>query len=62
MDTDDLEPRKKPEFRPGGDLSDLSIEELNDLAGALAEEIARIETAVRAKEATRDAAASVFKS
>lgn len=62
MDTDDLEPRKKPEFRLGGDLSDLSIEELNDLAGALAEEIVRIETAVRAKEATRDAAASVFKS
>lgn len=62
MDTEDLEPRKKPQFQIGGDLSDLSIEELNDLASALAEEIKRIESAVHAKEASRDAASSVFKS
>lgn len=61
MDADDLEPRKKQEFQIGGDLSELSVDELKELAAALAAEIARIEQEVQAKEASRNAAASVFK-
>lgn len=62
MDMDDLEPRKKEGFQIGSDLSKLSIDELKGLASELTSEIARIEDEVRAKESSRSAADSVFKS
>ena len=62
MDTDDLEPRKPPAFEIGGDLSTLSVEELEDLIERLTAEIDRIRIEITAKNATRAAADSVFKS
>ena len=62
MDMDELEPRKPVAFELGGDLSKLSIEELKELIERLSAEITRIEQDIKAKESSRDAAASVFKS
>ncbi len=62
MDMEELEPRKSRDFEIGQDLSKLSVEELKALAQTLREEIARIEATVRAKESSRAAADSVFKS
>ena len=62
MDLEELEPRKTADYEIGGDLSKFSIEELAALAAKLAEEIARIEEALRAKESSRAAADDVFKS
>ena len=62
MDLEELEPRKKKDFEIGGDLSTLSVDELKDLAATLKGEIARIEEAIRAKQSSRTAADSVFKS
>jgi len=62
MDMDDLEPRKTGDFQIGGDLSKLSVDELKNLASALAGEIRRIETEIAAKESTRSAADAFFKS
>jgi uncharacterized small protein (DUF1192 family) len=46
----------------GQDLSLLSVEELAARIALLTGEIARLETAVASKRASRDAAASIFKS
>jgi uncharacterized small protein (DUF1192 family) len=46
----------------GQDLSLLSVEELTARIALLTSEIARLETAVASKRASRDAAASIFKS
>lgn len=62
MDMEDLEPRKPAAYELGGDLSNISIEELKELTERLKAEIARIEAEIKAKESSRDAAASVFKS
>lgn len=62
MDLEELEPRKSKDHQIGGDLSNLSIEELKELIATLTSEIARIEEAVRAKESSMSAADSVFKS
>jgi uncharacterized small protein (DUF1192 family) len=62
MDIEELEPRKSKAFEIGCDLSNHSIEELKELAEKLGDEISRIQTEVRSKESSRDAAASVFKS
>ncbi len=62
MDMEELEPRKPKAFALGGDLSTLSIEELRELIDRLNTEISRIEADIKAKESSRDAAASVFKS
>ncbi len=61
MDIEDLEPRKKPNFEIGCDLSTHSIEELKELIETLGEEIERIGKAVQSKESSRDAADKVFK-
>jgi len=61
LDMEELEPRKKKEFEIGCDLSNHSIEELNELIETLGGEIERIGEAVRSKESSRDAADSVFK-
>ena len=62
MDLEELEPRKSKDHQIGGDLSTLSIEELRDLVATLTAEISRIEEAIRAKESSKSAADSVFKS
>ncbi len=62
MDMEDLEPRKPAAYELGGDLSNISIEELKELTERLKAEIARIEAEIKAKESSRDVAASVFKS
>lgn len=61
MDIDDLEPRKKTDFEIGCDLSNHSIEELQELIETLGAEILRIEAEISSKESSRDAADSVFK-
>jgi uncharacterized small protein (DUF1192 family) len=61
MDMEELEPRKKPTFEIGCDLSDHSVEELKELAEALGEEISRIKVEIASKVTSRDAADSVFK-
>ncbi len=62
MDLEELEPRKTKDHQIGGDLSNLSIEELRVLAATLTAEISRIEEAIRGKESSKSAADSVFKS
>ena len=62
MDIEELETPKKKDFEIGCDLSNHSIEELKELVETLGNEIARIEDEIRAKESSRDAADSVFKS
>lgn len=61
MDMEELEPRKKPAFEIGSDLSTLSVGELTGLIATLKGEIARIEEAIGAKQSSRAAADSVFK-
>lgn len=62
MDLEELEPKKKPGFEIGSDLSTLSVDELRALVETLNAEIARIEEAIGAKESSMKAADSVFKS
>jgi uncharacterized small protein (DUF1192 family) len=58
---EDLLPKKKTVHEIGQDLSLLSISELADRIALLKEEIARLETAVASKSATRHAADQFFK-
>ncbi|MFQ5625778.1 MAG: DUF1192 domain-containing protein [Methyloligellaceae bacterium] len=62
MDIEELEPKKKKDFEIGCDLANHSIDELKELVERLGNEIARLEDEIRAKESSRDAADSVFKS
>jgi len=62
MDLDELEPRKSVDYEIGGDLSELSVEELKALIGELRDEISRIEQALGEKQSQLSAADSVFKS
>ncbi|XSG83419.1 MAG: DUF1192 domain-containing protein [Methyloligella sp. ZOD6] len=62
MDWNELEPKKPDVHSLGADLSKLSIGELEALAQSLREEIARVESAMAAKQASKDAAESAFKS
>jgi len=57
----DDEPKKKPHYQLGQDLSLLSHEELGETVAALKEEIARIEAEMSSKSASRDAAEAFFK-
>ncbi|NPV25292.1 DUF1192 domain-containing protein [Bradyrhizobium aeschynomenes] len=59
---DDDRPRKAVSHEVGQDLSMLSVEELTGRAALLRSEIERIEQALAKKRASRDAAASIFKS
>jgi uncharacterized small protein (DUF1192 family) len=62
MDTDDLEPKKKPKgYELGQDLTKLSVGELKALVDDLKAEIARLETALAAKQSSKSAAESAFK-
>lgn len=62
-DPDDLGPRIKPvEFSLGQDLSAFSEHELTARIVAMETEIARCHDAIKARQATRNAAAAFFKS
>ena len=53
---------KPPVHEIGQALDDLSAPELAERIEALKQEIARLEDAIKAREATRDAAQAFFKS
>jgi uncharacterized small protein (DUF1192 family) len=58
----DEEPIRKPKAHEiGSDVSLLSVEELKERIAALQAEIARLEGAIRTKEASRSTAATFFK-
>ena len=61
MDLDDLEPKPKPVHEIGGNLSNLSIDELRARVEVLKQEIARLEADIEAKNSSRAAAAAAFK-
>jgi len=54
-------PLPKPKHQVGEPLDTLSVEELRLRIALLREEIARLETVVAAKQASRDAADAFFK-
>jgi uncharacterized small protein (DUF1192 family) len=55
-------PQKQPRARTlGADLSNLSVEELNNYLAELAAERNRVETVLAQKQASRQSAHSVFK-
>jgi uncharacterized small protein (DUF1192 family) len=58
---EDAKPVRKPAHEIGQDLALLSIEEIEERIALLRTEIARLETARSAKQASRAAADSVFK-
>ena len=58
---DDDKPRKKITHEIGQDLSLLSVEELAERIALMSSEIERLQVAVTRKRASRDAAASFFK-
>ena len=59
---DEDKPRAKTSHDIGQDLSLLSVEELDGRIALLKAEIARLETALTMKRATREAADRIFKS
>jgi len=59
---DDDRPRRKISHEIGQDLSLLSLEELNERVALLTAEIERLQQAATKKRASKDAAASFFKS
>lgn len=61
MRDDENEPRKKVSHEVGQDLSLLSVFELNERVALLKEEIVRLESAARAKDAAKGAADAFFK-
>ncbi|HKB22519.1 MAG TPA: DUF1192 domain-containing protein [Methyloceanibacter sp.] len=62
MDTDDLEPKKKPKgYELGQDLTKLSVGELKALVDDLKAEIGRLEAALAAKQSSKSAAEAAFK-
>ena len=58
---DDDQPKKTPLWQIGQDLSQLSRGELEKAVDMLKVEIARIETEMTSKSASRDAAEAFFK-
>jgi uncharacterized small protein (DUF1192 family) len=63
IDPDELSPRiKTPEFTLGQDLSAMSEGELAARIAAMEGEIARCREAIKARQATRNAAAAFFRS
>ncbi len=59
---DDDKPRPKIAHQIGQDLSLLSVDDLSQRIALLRDEIARLENEMTKKRASRDAAASFFKS
>ncbi len=61
MNWDDDLPKKRAPYEIGADLSRRSVEELHDYLAVLDTERKRVEAMLNSKEASRDAADSVFK-
>jgi uncharacterized small protein (DUF1192 family) len=59
MDFEDLEPRNK--VKKPKPLDDMSVADLKEYVAALQAEIARVETAIKAKQAHLEAMNSLFK-
>jgi uncharacterized small protein (DUF1192 family) len=59
---EELPQKKRREPALGADLSPFSVEELTDYLATLAAERERVEAALRQKQASQQAAHSVFKS
>ncbi len=62
MEIEENEPRKRPTFEIGMDLSNYSVEELTLLVTTLQEEIMRISEIKEQKKSSLDTANSLFKS
>ncbi|MGI9378542.1 MAG: DUF1192 domain-containing protein [Methyloligellaceae bacterium] len=62
MEIEENEPRKRPAFEIGMDLSNYSVEELTLLVTTLQEEIVRISEIKEQKKSSLDTANSLFKS
>ncbi len=57
----DEEPKPKPAYAIGADLSRYSVGDLKELAETLRSELARVQAAERAKAASLAAADTIFK-
>lgn len=62
MDEDDARDKIRKQFSIGMDLSELSVEELQNTIVLLREEIARLDAAAQAKSDHLSAAQALFKS
>jgi uncharacterized small protein (DUF1192 family) len=60
-DEDDDRPKKKIVHEIGQDLALLSVKELQDRIALLNEEITRLETSIKGKQASRNVADTFFK-
>jgi uncharacterized small protein (DUF1192 family) len=60
-DEDDDRPKKKIVHEIGQELALLSVRELEDRIALMKEEIARLETAIKSKQASRNVADTFFK-
>jgi uncharacterized small protein (DUF1192 family) len=58
---DDDQPKKKPAYQIGQDISLMSAGELQSVIDLLSEEISRLEADISAKSASRNAAEAFFK-
>ena len=58
---DEEEPKRKPAYQLGQDISLMSVDELNETIDALGEEIARLKREADAKSDSRNAAEAFFK-
>ncbi|WP_425417205.1 DUF1192 domain-containing protein [Oricola indica] len=58
---DEEEPKRKPAYQLGQDISLMSVDELNETIDALGEEIARLKREVETKSDSRNAAEAFFK-
>ncbi|MGI9483644.1 MAG: DUF1192 domain-containing protein [Hyphomicrobiales bacterium] len=62
FDDEDARAKKAAELVVGADLSAISVDELKERITLLEEEIARIQAEIAAKQSSKDAAESVFRS
>ncbi len=60
MSTEDNEPKKKRPYEIGQDLSDLSIDDINEVIGQLQAEIERLQSDAKQKNASKSAADALF--
>ena len=58
---EDDQPKKKPAYQIGQDVSLISAGELQSVIGLLREEISRLEADIASKSASRNAAEAFFK-
>lgn len=58
---DEEEPKRKPAYQVGQDISLMSVDELRETIEALGQEVARLEREVAAKSDSRNAAEAFFK-